>query len=276
MFFLDEELPLGVQDSEEIKKVAVVGTGNIAWHLVRALSHSGIEITYVISRSMNRAEALAEYVSAIPLDDPGKVVDQPDLYLLCVSDDALPMVQATYAGKGSLVVHTSGSNGIDVLDQAGNETGVLYPLQTFSKGVEMTYDHIPFLVEGSDKYTTFRLKHLAERISQQVECIDSQQRRTIHVAAVFACNFNNHLSVIADKLLREAGLDFDLLRPLVEQTLSKLMTITPLEAQTGPALRNDQATIEKHLDALGNNPEEQELYRLLSNNILRYRKKKYE
>lgn len=272
MFFLDEELPLGVQDSEEIRKAAIVGTGNIAWHLVRALSHSGIEITYVISRSMKRAKALAEYVSAIPLDDPGKVVDHPDLYLLCVSDDALPMVQATYAGKGPLVVHTSGSTGIDVLDQAGNETGVLYPLQTFSKGIEMTYDHIPFLVEGSDKYTTVRLKHLAERISQQVECIDSQQRRKIHVAAVFACNFSNHLSVIADKLLREAGLDFDLLRPLVEQTLSKLMTIAPLEAQTGPALRNDQATIEKHLDALGNNPEEQELYRLLSDNILRYRK----
>ena len=276
MFFLDEELPLGVQDSEEIKKTAIVGTGNIAWHLVRALSNSGIEITYVISRSMKRAEAMAEVVAAIPLDDPGKVEEQPDMYLLCVSDDALPVVQATYAGKGSLVVHTSGSTGIDVLEQTGNETGVLYPLQTFSKGIKMTYDHIPFLVEGSDKNATIRLKHLAERISQQVQCIDSQQRRMIHVAAVFACNFSNHLSVIADRLLQETGLDFDLLQPLVEQTLSKLRTTAPLEAQTGPAVRNDQATIGKHLEMLDNKPEEQELYKLLSDNILRYRKKRNE
>lgn len=260
-----------MQDPEEIKMVAIVGTGNIAWHLARALSRSGIVITSIISRSMERATQLAKEVSAIPLDDPAMLEEQPDMYLLCVSDDVLPEAQTAYAGKGPLVVHTSGSTGMDVLATAGNETGVLYPLQTFTKGVEMSYEQFPFLVEGSTEKAAAQLKHLAGKISSEVHLVNSQQRRKIHVAAVFACNFSNHLSAIADRLMQESGLTFDLLRPLVEETTRKLREMPPLNAQTGPAVRNDMTTIEMHMEALGNQPEEQELYRLLSDNIIRYR-----
>jgi predicted short-subunit dehydrogenase-like oxidoreductase (DUF2520 family) len=268
---MDEKLPLSVQESEEIKKVAIVGTGNIAWHLARAFSRSGIDIVFVISRSQERAGNLAGEVSALPLDDPSGVTSQPDMYLLCVSDDALPEVQSAYTGKGPLVVHTSGSTDLDVLAAAGNETGVLYPLQTFSKGVKMSYDRIPFLVEGSGEKAAMQLKQLAGKISREVHMINSDQRRRIHVAAVFASNFSNHLSAIADRLMKESGLEYDLLLPLVEETTRKLRDRSPLGAQTGPAVRNDLTTIEKHLEALGGQPEEQELYRLLSENIMRYR-----
>lgn len=260
-----------MHDSEAIEKIAIVGTGNIAWHLARAFRQSGIEVMYIISRAMDRATLLAGEVSAVPMDDPGKVQEQPDCYLLCVSDDALPEVQAAYSGKGTLVAHTSGSTGISVLSAEGGATGVLYPLQTFTKGLNMEYGQIPFLVEGSDEVTTRRLERLAGQISGEVHVIGSAQRRKIHVAAVFACNFSNHLSAIADRLLRDSGLGFDLLRPLVTETLRKLENMPPLEAQTGPAVRNDLATIEKHLESLGRWPEEQELYRLLSENIIRYR-----
>lgn len=260
-----------MQDPEEIKMVAIVGTGNIAWHLARALSRSGIDITCIISRSMERAGDLARDVSSIPLDNPAMVEEQPDMYLLCVSDDVLPEVQTAYTGKGPLVVHTSGSTGMDVLATDGNETGVLYPLQTFSKGVEMSYNHIPFLVEGSTEKAAAQLNQLAGKISSEVHLINSQQRKKIHVAAVFACNFSNHLFAIADRLMQESGIAFDLLRPLVEETTRKLREMPPLSAQTGPAVRSDMTTIEKHMEALGNKPEEQELYRLLSENIIRYR-----
>lgn len=273
LFFLDEKLPLKVHESEEIQKMVIVGTGNIAWHLARAFRQSGIDITHVISRSMERASLLAADTNAIPLNDPEMIKEQPDCYLLCVTDGALPEVQATYSGKGSLVVHTSGSTGINVLSAQGNETGVFYPLQTFTKGVSMEYSHIPFLVEGSGEIASARLKRLAGKISRKVHMIDSQQRMKIHVAAVFACNFSNHLSAIADRLMQESGLSFDLLRPLVGETTRKLQSMPPSEAQTGPAVRNDLGTIEKHLESLGNKPEEQELYRLLSDNILRYTNK---
>lgn len=262
-----------MHDSKEIKKVAIAGTGNVAWHLSRALRGAGIEITHIISRSAERAALLAEDVSALPLEDPAKVREQPDCYLLCVSDGALADLQAAYAGQGALVVHTSGSTGIEVLNAEGNETGVLYPLQTFTKGVAMEYEQVPFLVEGSGEKTTLRLQQLAGKISSEVHAIDSARRRSIHVAAVFACNFSNHLSAIADRLMQESGLSFELLRPLVNETFRKLQRMSPLDAQTGPAARNDLGTIEKHLASLGNKPEEQELYRLLSDNILRYRNK---
>lgn len=260
-----------MHDSEAIHRVTIVGTGNIAWHMARALRQAGIVIPHIISRSQERAAVLAADVSAIPLDDPAKVQEQPDCYLLCVSDDVLPVVQATYAGKGPLVAHTSGSTGLDVLTAIGNEAGVFYPLQTFTKWVDMEYGRIPFLVEGSDEKAAARIKALAGKISEEVQMATSPQRMKIHVAAVFACNFSNHLSAIADRLMQESGLDFDLLRPLVEETTRKLQHMSPVEAQTGPAIRNDLVTIGKHLESLGHKPEEQELYRLLSDNILRYR-----
>jgi len=271
LFFLHDKLPLGVQDPEEIQKVAIAGTGNIAWHLARAMHRSGMDITHIISRSMPRAAELSKDVSATPLDNPENVREQPDMYLLCVSDDALPEVQEAYSGKGPPVVHTSGSTGIGVLSADKNTTGVLYPLQTFTRGVEMTYDRIPFLVEGSSEKVALRLEQLAGKISRVVHRVNSQQRRQLHVSAVFACNFSNHLSAIAERLMQQSGLSFDLLLPLLEETTRKLRDKSPLEAQTGPAVRNDLTTIEKHMEALGNLPEEQEIYRLLTESIMRYR-----
>jgi predicted short-subunit dehydrogenase-like oxidoreductase (DUF2520 family) len=272
LFFLHDKLPLGVQDPEHIQKVAIVGTGNVAWHLARAMHRAGVEITGVISRSKERAGNLASDVSALPIEDPSGLKELPDLFLLCVPDDALPGVQETYAGRGPLVAHTSGSTGMEVLSSAANETGVLYPLQTFTRGVQMTYQDIPFLVEGSDEKAASRLEQLAGRISGEVHLVSSVQRRQIHVAAVFACNFSNHMVAIADRLMRESGLAFDLLLPLVEETTRKLRNKTPLEAQTGPAARNDRSTMMHHLEALDHLPEEQEIYRMLSGNIMRYRK----
>ena len=265
-----------MQDYKEIKEVALVGTGNIAWHLGHAFLEAGISVSYVISRSIGRAAELAKELAAIPIDHTNLDNISPDLFLLCVNDDALQEVQAQYIYRDALVAHTSGSTGLDIFDADGSAHGVFYPLQTFTRGNRMSYERIPFLVEGSDIQTAKALKELASKISGIVHEVDSGKRRKIHVAAVFACNFNNHLATIAESLMEENGLEFKLLLPLIEETTRKLEHMQPSMAQTGPAARGDMHTIEKHISALQDRPVEQQLYQIITDHIIQTRKTRNE
>lgn len=265
-----------MQKSNKIQTVTIVGAGNVGWHMAIALYHAEIEIINVVSRTRQHASELAGLVSAIPLTGAAGIERAPDMFLICVNDDALGQVVEKYAGFDALIVHTSGSSGQEIFQEMKGKFGVFYPLQTFTRKNEMMYGTIPFFVEGTSTEVVDQLKGLAEIISGIVYEADSERRRLLHVAAVFACNFSNHLAAIADELLAAAELNFELLLPLMEETNRKLKSMDPVSSQTGPAVRNDSKIIEKHLRSLEGMPKEQELYRLLTENILRYRNRKNE
>jgi predicted short-subunit dehydrogenase-like oxidoreductase (DUF2520 family) len=265
-----------LQKTNEIKTVTIVGAGNVGWHMAKALYQAGITIDHVVSRTKKHAEELAAMVSAAPLTSVSGIKRSPDMFLLCVNDDTLVHVVEEFFGFDALVVHTSGSSGREVFQNRKGKFGVFYPLQSFTRNNEMTYGTIPFFVEGASKEVVDQLKKLAELISGIFYEADSERRQMLHMAAVFACNFSNHLAAIADELLAANGLSFELLLPLIEDTNRKLKNLDPVSSQTGPAVRNDRKIVEKHLRSLEGMPKEQELYRLLTENIIRYRNRKNE
>ncbi|MEX0987331.1 MAG: Rossmann-like and DUF2520 domain-containing protein [Bacteroidales bacterium] len=261
---------------KNITSVSIIGTGNVGWHLAIALFKSGIEIRHIIARSSAKAGELARIVDASPVANFTDIIKHPDMYLVCVSDDAIPGVVDIIGDSGAVIVHTSGSTGFEVFTHVKENYGVFYPLQTFTRGNEMNYQEIPFLVEGDSKKVVEMLKGLADTISGISREADSEMRKKIHIAAVFACNFSNHLAAVAETILKESGLEVDLLFPLMKETYRKIIHIGPLKAQTGPAARNDTNMIGSHLDALVDFPEELKMYKILTDNIIRYRKKQNE
>lgn len=262
-----------LKESKSIQTVSVVGTGNVAWHLSKALHEAGIRIVSIISRSGIRAKEMAELTGASALTDLADNTSLPDLLLLCVSDDAIPHVASQYRYYKGLIAHTSAATGLDVFTQSQGPSGVFYPLQTFSIIKEMDYKSIPFFIEASSEESATLLAGLAEKISGRWHYLGSESRLMLHVSAVFASNFSNHMATIAQSILKDAGLEFDLLRPLLEQTTEKIKELSPTDAQTGPAIREDMKILETHLKALANKPDEQKIYKLLTNSIIKYKHK---
>lgn len=240
-----------------MKIISIIGNGNVATHLYRAFNRiaptlsSLPEVKIINSRTL---EGLPE---------------MSDLLLISVKDDAIKDVAERLKGKGKLMAHTSGSVGMEILNGCCDKTGVFYPLQTFSKEKELDYEEIPFFIEGEDEETAGELADYARLISRNVTFADSQQRKQLHISAVFACNFSNHLVALADKLLQENGMDYKLLLPLLKETVKKLETLTPQGAQTGPAVRGDLKILKSHEEMLKDNKEMLEIYRLLSESIRR-------
>ncbi len=265
-----------MQVEKEITSVSIIGAGNVGWHMALAMHQHGITVINIVSRNQTNAKELASLVSAKAASGPEQLVRVPDLCMLCVTDDALEDVVKTYTNAGTVVVHTSGSTGMEIFDSESSNTGVFYPLQTFTRGREMTYDRIPFLVEGATHTVTVRLMQLARKISGTAIETNAELRRKVHIAAVFACNFSNHMAAVANNMLKESGLDFSLLRPLLEETADKLQSMDPQDAQTGPAVRSDMKIVQSHITALKDRPDEAMLYKLLTNNIIRYINKENE
>lgn len=228
-------------------KIIIIGSGNVAQHLIAAFQNSKntgdeIELTQVFSR---KANTLANVLDASLITTDIANLLEADLYIIAVSDDAIAAVAAQLAFKNRLVVHTSGSVGLDVLDD-NNRRGVFYPLQTFTKNKAVDFKTIPICLE-SENSTDFRLlEKVAKVISDKVFAINSEQRKALHVAAVFVNNFTNHLYTIGNEICQENQVPFDILKPLILETAQKIMTISPKDAQTGPAKRNDLKTIEAH------------------------------
>lgn len=233
-------------------QIFIIGSGNVAFHLVRAYSEAGIKAIGINPHTLEGIPA------------------SPGTGIIAVRDDAISEVASRLAHKGfSCIAHTSGSVGIEALEGAAARTGVFYPLQTFSKDRELTYSEIPFFIEGNSPETEEGLRMLARIISKDVRHADSSMRRRMHVAAVFACNFSNHLVAIADSILREDNADYRVLLPLMRETIAKLEHLSPERAQTGPAARGDIRIIESHEKMLSSRPEIKELYHTISESILR-------
>ncbi|MGI4021840.1 MAG: Rossmann-like and DUF2520 domain-containing protein [Janthinobacterium lividum] len=250
-------------------RITLVGSGNVATHLGATLKNAGHQIVQVWSQNLQHAALLAYHIKAEPIDDLKQVSADTDLIIISVKDDAVETVASFIPIKNVLVVHTCGSVSMQVLEKYFTACGVFYPLQTFSKNRELDFRTVPLCIESTDKNSTDILIDLGRTISNQVSYVGSDQRKILHLAAAFACNFSNHLYSVAADLLQENQLNFDLLRPLILETALKIQSFPPLKVQTGPAVRGDEQTMRAHLDLLQQQPDLQQIYRLLSQGIIK-------
>ena len=258
-----------MQPDHQVKTISFVGAGNVGWHLAIALKNAGFRIEFIFSRNQERAHELAARTGAMTVRRLDQVASWPDLLILCFPDDALPEIAMQLNNTPSLVVHTAGSASISVLEGCRGGYGVMYPLQTFTRERRMDYRAIPFLLEADSDISREKLEFVVSKISGNFRSADSRLRLKIHVAAVFACNFSNHMVSLAWKLLTADGVDPEILQPLLDETREKQKQMSPMEAQTGPARRNDKGTMQRHLDLLREHPELQDIYEILSRSLLK-------
>ena len=250
-------------------RISIIGSGNVATHLAAALKNAGHRIVQVYSRVLQNAAVLAYHVKAEATDNLEHVKPDADIFIIAVNDDAIGEVAWALAKHQKLMVHTSGATGLQKLLAYAPDAGVFYPLQTFSKNRTVDFSTVPLCIEGSSAGVTGTLTGLADTISKKVYVINSDQRRVLHLAAVFACNFPNYLYHIAQTLLSQHQLAFDLLRPLIDETAGKVQEQLPANVQTGPAVRNDISTMNAHLQMLDGQHEWQQVYELLSQGIIK-------
>lgn len=250
-------------------RITLIGSGNVATHLGAALKNAGYQIVQVWSRSLQNAALLAYHLKAEPIDQLRQIHADTDLIIISVKDDAVETVASFIPIKTALVVHTCGAVSMQVLEKCFTNCGVFYPLQTFSKTREVDFRSVPLCIESTDKNSTEVLLGLGKTISNNVNYIDSNQRKTLHLAAVFVCNFPNYLYAVAAGLLAKHQMDFGLIKPIILETALKVQQFMPLKVQTGPAVRGDEQTMAAHLKLLQQHPDLQEVYRLLSQGIIK-------
>ncbi len=250
--------------------IAVIGAGNVAWHLAPALENTGHKVVDIYSRNLKNALALQKRLYNAEINDSLDFSgSEAEVIFLCVPDQAIAEIARDVAlPGGAIIVHTSGSQSASILGYSAEENyGVFYPLQTFTRGKRVDFEDVPILIEADGKRTKRILKNLARSISRYVREVNFKDRLTVHVAAVFACNFTNYMLDIAEEILRDRKFDLELLRPLIAETINKSLDIGPVNAQTGPAARGDIETLERHLELLAYSGHE-ELYKLISEKIL--------
>lgn len=250
------------------KRIVLIGAGNVAHHLAPALLKAGLNLCQIYSRSIESARELGKKTGITYTADVFAVYPDCDVYVFCVSDDALlPLFKSIRINKEALVLHTSGSIPMTVFQSCAKNYGVLYPLQTFSKKRVLNFREIPLCIEASNAFSYEAVSAIARSLSDQVKDISSDKRKKLHLAAVFANNFANHLYGLAGKMLEKEGLDFALLRPLIFETAHKVMLLSAEEAQTGPARRNDESILAMHKALLKSDKKLYTLYTLLSDSI---------
>lgn len=250
-------------------RITIIGSGNVATHLAAAFKNAGHALVQVYSRDIKNASLLAYHVKADAIDNLEHINPETDLLVIAVKDDAIEPIAAELARYHKLTVHTSGATSLQTLQRYTQNAGVFYPLQTFSKTRKLNFNTVPLCIEGADEKITSTLNELAYTVSQNVYRVNSEQRKALHLAAVFAGNFPNYLYHVSQQLLGEKELPFDLLRPLILETAEKVQEYLPASVQTGPAVRNDGKTMASHLEQLKQNPDLQEIYRLLSQGIIK-------
>ena len=247
----------------EMKDIILIGSGNVATHLGINLKNNNFNIVQVISSTLKNAEILA---SKLDSDFSNNISDlkKADLIIVAVSDNVIGNI-AKYI-INTPIVHTSGSIGLEVFKN-NNNAGVFYPLQTFNTNIEVSFKKVPICIEANNKYFEKEIIKLAQKISENVVKMDSEQRKQLHIAAIFSCNFINQMFAISDEILEKSNINFKLLLPIIKQTVNKLETKKAIEVQTGPAKRKDIEIIKQHLNLISNK-KTKEIYRLISDSII--------
>ncbi len=251
--------------------ITLIGAGNVGYHLGRRLFKKGLTIHQVYSRELKNAQNLAKKIKAKPVNELTAVDVEADLYIIAVKDDAIELVVAELSKhkgmRNKLIVHTSGAASSQLIARYFNHYGVFYPLQTFSKTRQVKFSTIPICIDAGKKKNRKILENIGKRISKKVTRISDEERSILHVAAVMVNNFSNHIFHLGKQITDAAQIDFDLLKPLILETVLKIEQQPPYEMQTGPARRNDEETIKKHLKYLRKFPEYGQLYTLLTKSI---------
>jgi len=249
--------------------IVIIGSGNVAQHLITAFLQSDeIELIQVFSR---QKESVSHLISLDKIVSDYDEIKEAAIYIVAVSDNAIGEVSSKLPFKNRLVVHTSGSMPIEILDSK-NRRGVFYPLQTFTKNKAINFKEIPICLESELADDFMRIEKLAKSISNSVQSISSEQRKALHVAAVFVCNFVNHLYKIGNDICVENQLSFEILKPLIVETAQKIIQLSPEKAQAGPAKRNDTETINSHLNFISDE-NQKEIYKHLTKSIIDHGKK---
>ncbi|WP_209332034.1 Rossmann-like and DUF2520 domain-containing protein [Lunatimonas salinarum] len=252
-------------------KIAILGTGNVAWHLGGALENAGHIITEVYGRNLQHAEKITNRLYATEAKcDLDFSESEAEIFILAVSDQAIAsLADAVILPEGSILVHTSGTMPLEILGySSATFTGILYPLQTLSKYHPLDFSEVALLLESDDSDTLKKLRKLANSLKSPHYTVKSKDRQAVHVAAVFASNFTNHLLGIAERIMERHGLDFEMLKPLIIEQISKSLEIGAKRAQTGPAVREDLDTLENHHQFLQFDEKLAEIYRSISQHIL--------
>ncbi len=259
-----------------INKIVLIGAGNVSTHFGKAFMNAGKKVMQVFSRTERSARELAGKLNCPYTTSLENLLPGADLYMIAVTDSAIDEISKNISLDNPLVAHTSGSTDIKVLENKNIRPAVFYPLQTFSKDTEVNFNEVPLFLEAVNNKDHEKLKNLAGSISSKVYSIDSKQRVMLHIAAVFASNFTNHMLYIADDLLKKNKMSFDILQPLITETVKKAGLIGPFKAQTGPAVRNDKYILELHSDILSAFGDYRKFYNFITNSIISKHCKKRE
>ncbi len=240
--------------------VSILGAGNVATHLFKAFNKAE---NIVINQWYNRSlKAIEPYKNQVAITDDLSKLEEADVYILAVSDDAIKKISSKLPFTKRFIVHTSGGMIMHEMDKK-NTRGVIYPLQSFSKDADVDFADVPICIEAENKPNYKLLNELAISLGSKCYKINSEQRNSLHLSAVFVNNFTNQLYRIAHEITEAKGVEFDILKPLIKETAKKIDALSPYRAQTGPAIRNDQKTIKKHLELL-ENEQHKDIYKLLT------------
>lgn len=248
-------------------KIALIGAGNVATVLGRMLLKNNHTVVQVINRNIDHAQKLAEELQASYTDFNGQPDLSADLFIIAVSDYALQESLPHFYINDKLIVHTAGSVNKDVLKIISSNYGVLYPLQSLRKEME-EIPPVPFLVDGNNEGVFQYIEAFARTLSNDVQRTTDEERLKLHTAAVIVSNFTNHLYAIAEDFCKSEHIDFKLLKPLILETAQRIMNMSPADVQTGPAVRKDIQTLDKHLRLLVNHPKLRTTYLRLSDSIM--------
>ncbi len=254
-------------------RVVLLGSGNTASVLCKVISNAGHEIVEIASRDEAHAAELALLYQAKAVSLQASQFAEADIYIIALHDAALDHIENIQALKNKLIVHTAGAVSIQALKDVSTTYGVLYPLQSLSKHRDHVPE-IPFLVDGNNQEILHRVLGFAKTLSKNVIEAKDQERLNYHVAAVFVSNFTNHMYALAESFCGQERLDFKNLIPLIEETTSRATEVSPFLTQTGPAIRDDIYTLNRHLQALSNHNDLKNIYLKLSESIIRFHKKR--
>lgn len=252
------------------RRIVIIGSGNVATHLAEAFAGVA-DVVQIYSPTPSHADRLASKVGAEAVSEIDGITDDADYYIVAVRDEAMPSLVRQLQSHGfnrGIWAHTSGSMPLEALAGIGEAHGVFYPMQTFSRDVPVDMSRVPIFLEASSAHALDRLERLGRMVSPRVFRLDSGARQKLHVAAVFACNFTNHMLALSDDLLRAQGLDLGVMRHLVDATIEKAFSAGPSAGQTGPARRGDTEVIARHAASLADNADAQAIYELVSSSII--------
>jgi len=250
-----------------LSSIVILGAGNVAFHLTRALIENTCNVRQIFNRTLEHAREIGE-ANRISYTDKISEIEKADIYIIASADSGIEEFSHYIPYDDVLVVHTSGSSPMSVL-KGDYRKGVFYPLQTFSKERTMRYDNIPFFIEAENPEDLKKLNELGNRISNEVHELNFATRMQVHMTGVWANNFVNHLYYIAGNICEQNNVPFDVLLPLIQETANKVIEMSPKDAQTGPAKRGDQVIVDRHLEALQDDSRLLQIYQILTDSIKR-------